>query len=136
MEITHPFAGAIKALVLPPEVTAYVGRIKELPTVELPAYSKAYWAKLGDVPAGTYTDPNTAQAERAVEGLYHALKGTKVTRHRVAVALNLQSADDVDDIRKRLMERNAKIWRGAPGISVHSTKYVADVIATQAAKAG
>jgi hypothetical protein len=136
MNITHPFADADKTLVLPDQVKAYVAKLPELPTVQMDKpYLKAYWAKkLGLVPAGTYTDPTTREAEKAVEGLYHCLKGTKITRHRVAVALNLVSADQVDDIRERLMERNAKIYRGAPGVSVHSTRYVKDVIADQAAK--
>lgn len=134
MKITHPFAGRIKGTELPPQVTAHVARIKELPQVELPAYAKAYWAKLGDVPAGFYSDPSTAQAEKAVEALYHALKGAKITRHRVAVALNFQSADDVDAIRDRLEARGALITHGAPGVSVNSTKYVGDVIAAQAAR--
>jgi hypothetical protein len=135
MEITHPFFGLNKTTELSDQVKAYVARIKELPTVELPEYEKAYWMpKFGKVPAGTYSDPTTAQAEKAVEALYHALKGAKITRHRVAVALNFQSADDVDDIRDRLYARGALIWEGAPGISVHSTRPVADVLKVQAAK--
>lgn len=136
MKITHPFVGVIKALTLDERTLAYVAKLPALPTVELTEpYEKAYWAKLGPVPVGTYTDPATRQAEKAVEGLYHALRGQKITRHRVAVALNLVSADQVDDIRDRLYERAAKITPGAPGVSVGSTKFVADVIATEAAKA-
>lgn len=134
MEVTHPFANATKALVLDPLVLAYVARIKELPQIDCDVYVKAYWKAIGVVPAGRYSDPSTAQAERAVEGLYHALKGAKITRHRVAVALNFQSADQVDAIRDRLMARNAQITSGRPGISVNSTKPVKDVIAAQAAK--
>jgi len=136
MKITHPFHGRIKGTTLTPEIIAYVARLKDLPTIQLEKpYLKAYWEPtLGMVPAGTYSDPDAAATERAVEGLYHALKGAKITRHRVAVALNLVSADQVDDIRDRLEARGALITRGAPGVSVNSTKHVADVIAGQAAK--
>lgn len=137
MNITHPFHGVIKALTLDDLVKAYVAKLPELPTIEMEKpYVKAYWAKLGSVPAGTYTDPDTKEAEKAVEGLYHALKGAKITRHRVAVALNLVSADQVDAIRDRLYGANALVSRGAPGVSVNSIhpKYVKDVIAAQAAR--
>ena len=136
MDIIHPFANLDKTVVLPDEVVKAVKAIPLPPQVECDAYLKPYWKKFneGMVPAGQYTDPGTAQAEKAVERLYHALKGAKITRHRVAIALNLQSADQVDAIRDRLYARNAQIWTGRPGVSVHSTRPVKDVIKAQAEK--
>lgn len=139
MEVNHPFAGARKALVIPAEVAAYVASLKPLPTkVYDLGYTKKYWADmgLGDVPAGVYTDPEGAGVAQAVEGLYHHLKGAKITRHRVAVALNLRSADDVDAIRAGLYGAGAGVSRGRPGVSVNSidaTKWV-NVLEAQASK--
>lgn len=134
MELLHPFIGVRRELELDDEVRAYVASIPLLPQVECPApYVKPRWKAWGlIVPPGTYSDPSTPAAERAVEGLYHALKGRKITRQRVALALNFQSADQVDSVRARLYKEGAPIWRGAPGVSVHSTKPVEDVIAVQA----
>jgi hypothetical protein len=129
MKITHPFAGIHKSLELSEQVTAYVASIrKDLPTVARGDRTKTYWKEhqiglkgkpLGLVPAGNYTDPSTKEAQAAVVGLYKALKGTPISRHKVAVALNFQVSDDVDTVRDALKEAGVKdVDPGAKGRSV------------------
>ena len=115
MEIKHPYAGLTTRLTVSGAVLEYVQKLRPEPKqVPMKERTKAYWKeqgigvvkdKPGLVPAADYTDPTDASALDAVYGLYRHLKGTPISRHLVAVALNFQVSDDVDRVREALKER-------------------------------
>lgn len=103
MKINHPFKGDRKGTTLDPEVVAWVGKLANLPQATYEKYDKVYWrgsGKGGIVPAGRYTDPTTKQCAKAVADIHAAFP--KLTRHRIAIALNIQSADQLDKVRATL----------------------------------
>lgn len=103
MKINHPFHGDRKGTTLPIEVRKYVAALPPLPRKRFPQYAKAYWngsGKGGLVPAGLYTDPQSPKTAAAVLAMHKAFPA--LTRHRMAIALCLQSADQLDDIRYEL----------------------------------
>jgi hypothetical protein len=117
MQIKHPYANLNKRLTPPEAVLKYVAAAKEPPTIHREDKVKPYWKEqqlavtvknkkfpMGVVPAGDYTNPDTKEAKALVLGLYKALKGTPISRHLVAVALNFQVSDDVDTVRDGLKE--------------------------------
>jgi hypothetical protein len=126
MKVIHPYANSAKWLNVDGDLLAYVESLAELPAIKYDERQERYWQdqglqpegvdKPGLIPAGEYTDPTTPEAKAALIGLYKALGGTPITRHRVAVALNFRCYVDVDAVRKTFTDEDLLVVdRGGRG---------------------
>lgn len=145
MKITHPLRDATARLNVPAEVEAFVAKLPELPTEARGEWTWKWYAERGVtakgqkapgvLPARDWTKPDSPEALKALEDLYRHLGGEKINRSRVAIALNLQSSNDVDRMLGQL-KKDGKVGTtvtpGARGVA--RAAIVGDVIKAQAAK--
>lgn len=146
MKVHHPYANVAKWLTVDGAILDYVKQLPELPTTKYDERQERYWQdqglhpegvdKPGLIPAGDYTDPSTPEAKAALLGLYKALGGMPITRHRVAVALNFRCYADVDAVRKTFTEEDLKVVeKGGRGRRVRWIVAEAEAAAAEAAEA-
>ena len=108
---THPFINQLPSTKVDPDLAAFAATLP-VDQAECGEYWKKYWGKT--VPAGTYTVDGEL-TRKALLAVYRKA-GNAITRHRLAVLLNFQSADQVDVVRESLIAAG-RITPGARGVS-------------------